>query len=275
LVLCLCLPWQLAAQPRLLSIDIDWRTGLIQATIELNLVAAGIRLPSGRSEAEQSIAWAIPHLVKPSITAILVDSYRTVADTILDGSLNPIALQEFLESGKRHDIVMSPDMRNMRSNISWRLPDLAMLYVNHSMAAPLPEADRYVPTRAYTGVIIYAQGLYPVRGEHRPGSMQPTLFPRLYDEDMNTILARNSVDPAAIASWGLAGYVTTLNDPAIEIRAGDDPLRLMAYQIFGTGRTDAVITRTDALRILNDPVNRQLIRQCRIVFVIDETSVQF
>ena len=46
-------------------------------------------------------------------------------------------------------------------------------------------------------------------------------------------------------------------------------LRIMAYQIFGTLRTDTVITRTDALKILGDPANRELIKTGRIVFVLD------
>jgi hypothetical protein len=86
---------------------------------------------------------------------------------------------------------------------------------------------------------------------------------------MNPILSRNHVDPAALRAGGVAAFAKGLDDPIIDLRTGDDPLRIIAYQIFGTLRTDTIITKTDALKILGDPANRELIRTGRIVFVLD------
>jgi hypothetical protein len=164
---------------------------------------------------------------------------------------------------------MSSDMARIRASYQWNLAELASLYIRHSSPIALPEADRFVPTRAYTGIIVYVQGEYAVRGEHRPGRLVPSLFPRIYDEEMNPILSRNHVDPQALRSGGIATFARGLDDPVIELRAGNDPLRIMAYQIFGTLRTDIIITRTDALKILGHPANRELVRTGRIVFVLD------
>jgi len=257
------------ASPYLAELQLDWRQGTMTVVVEMDLAASGIRLPSGRSEAEKAIARKAPDLVRDSIVSIVLDSYRTVDDSIDDGSINPEALRDFIEAGKRLDTAMSSDMARMRASYRWNLSELAGLYVRHTIPTALPEADRFVPTRAYTGIIVFVQGEYAVRGEHRPGRLVPSLFPRIFDDEMNPILSRNHVDPAALRAEGLAAFAKGLDDPVIELRAGDDPLRIMAYQIFGTLRTDIIITRTDALKILGDPANRELIRTGRIVFVMD------
>lgn len=258
-----------AASPYLADLQLDWQQGTMVAVVEMDLATSGIRLPSGRSEAERIIARIAPDLVRDTVTSIVLDSYRTVGDSLDDGSIDSEALRDFIESGKRQNIVMSIDMARMKASFRWNLAELAGLYVRHTIPTALPEADRFVPTRAYTGIIVYVQGEYAVRGEHRPGRLAPSLFPRIYDDEMNPILSRNHVDPAILRAGGIAAFAKGLDDPIIERRAGDDPLRIMAYQIFGTQRTDIIITRTDALKILGDPANRELIRNGRIVFVLD------
>lgn len=269
ILLVLGLPRTVSASPYLAEMHLDWQQGTMAAVVELDLAASGIRLPSGRSEAERSIASKASDLVRESILSILVDSYRTVNHSLDDRSIDPEAFRDFIESGKRLNTVLSSDMARMRATYQWNLAELAGLYVRHTIPTALPEADRFVPTRAYTGIVIYVQGEYAVRGEHRLGRMIPSLFPRIYDDEMNPILSRNHVDPAALRSGGIAAFARGLDDPVVERRAGDDPLRIMAYQIFGTLRTDLIITRTDALKILGHPVNRDLIRTGRVVFILD------
>ena len=257
------------ASPYLAELHLDWQQGTMIAVVEMNLAASGIRLPSGRSEGEKAIARNAPDLVRDAVAAIVLDSYRTVDDSLDDGSIDPEALRDFIESGLRLETVMSSDMARMRASYRWNLAELAGLYVRHTTPTVLPEADRFVPTRAYTGIIVYVQGEYAVRGEHRSGRLIPSLFPRIYDDEMNPILSRNHVDPTALRAGGIAAFAKRLDDPIIELRAGDDPLRIIAYQIFGTLRTDIIITKTDALKILGEPANRDLIRTGRVVFVLD------
>ncbi|MGD9940730.1 MAG: hypothetical protein AB7T74_13095 [Clostridia bacterium] len=262
-------PLQAAASPYLSELRLDWQRGTMTAEVEMDLVASDIRLPSGRSEAEKAMTRIAPDLVRDSVLSIVLDSYRTVDDSLDDGSVDPEALRDFIESGKRLATAMSSDMTRIRASFQWNLAELASLYVRHSIPIALPEADRFVPTRAYTGIIVYVQGEYAVRGEHRPGRLAPSLFPRIYDDEMNPILSRNHVSPEALRTDGIAAFARGLDDPVIELRAGNDPLRIMAYQIFGTLRTDTIITRNDAQKILGDPANRELIRNGRIVFVLD------
>jgi hypothetical protein len=251
------------------SSSVDWTTGFIRASVELNLAGAGLRLPSDRAEAERLIQAAIPDLVKDTVLGIGLDSYRTVADSLDDGTLDPTVLRAFLEAGNRVMLAMDRDMENLVARFEWRLPELAALYVRHSVPVRLATPTRSMPTRAYSGIVLYAQGDYPVRGEHGEDRLRPCLFPRIYDEAMTPMLERNLVDPAALRAWGAVAYATGLDDPVIVTRAGGNPLRIMVTGVFGSKRTDAMISVDDSQRILGLPENRDLIRAGKVVFVID------
>jgi hypothetical protein len=251
------------------TVSVDWIGGTIRAQAELDLATAGIRLPSGRAEAEQVLESAIPGLVRGTALAIDLDSYRTVADSIDDGTLQTEALETFLESGRRLDLALSRDLGTLVATYAWKLADLASLYVRHSSPIDMPTADRYLPTRSYTGIIIFVQGIYAVQGEHRTAILSPCLFPRLFDESMTALLERNLQAPGPLRTWGSVAYAAGLDDPVITARAGGDPLRIMATRLFGSLRTDIVISSGDALKILGSPDNRALIQAGRVVFVID------
>ena len=263
------LPLGASPSPYSSEVKVEWTAGLIRADVELDLGIAGIRLPSGRSEAEWQLGLAVPDLVKEAILAVGLDSFRSVGDSIEDGTIDPSLFEDFLEAGRKTSSSLSRDLGRLVVSYEWRIADLAALYVRHSVPIDMPVPERYAPTRAYSGIVVYVQGGYPVRGEHRTGSLRPCIFPRLYDSAMNTILERNLMDPAALMTWGPVAYAARLDDPVIEARAGGNPLRIIATEIFGSRRTDPVISADDALRILGSPANRDLARQGKVVFVID------
>jgi hypothetical protein len=86
---------------------------------------------------------------------------------------------------------------------------------------------------------------------------------------MRTIVERNLLYPDALRAWGAVGYATSLGDPTIEARAGSAPLRIIAAEIFGSRRTDVIISNEDALKILGSPENRKLAQEGKVVFIID------
>jgi outer membrane protein OmpA-like peptidoglycan-associated protein len=53
-------------------------------------------------------------------------------------------------------------------------------------------------------------------------------------------------------------------------RIGISPLHITARQIFGQNFTDPVISRTDALRILSEPRNLRLLKEGRVVILLDQ-----
>jgi hypothetical protein len=116
--------------------------------------------------------------------------------------------------------------------------------------------------------VIYAKGSLPVHGESVEDVARPCLFPRVYDSQMGLVLDRSVELPETLANGGVLGYASAIGVEAGE-RVGSDPMRVMALELFGNRRTDYIISRQDALRILSSPVDRELLRQGRVVVVLD------
>jgi len=246
---------------------VDWEGRNLLVRVVLDLAKAGIRLPGGRLEAERLVERELPSLVKPALFALGVDSWRDVGATVADGELDINGLIGLAASARRESASFARDMRTFEARYAISLSDVARLYIRGQEAVPLPAPLGYTPSRAYTGIVIYAEGPLPVRGERVSESLRPCLFPRIYDEDMVPVLERRNVEPAALAAWGPAGYAEAVDAAAWE-RVGDDPLRVIARAVFGTNRTDIVLSREDAARILALPENRALVARGRVLVVL-------
>lgn len=249
------------------SAAVDWVSGELVAEISLDLVAAGLRLPSGRAEAERAVERLAPILAEPELLKITLDSYRSVGDGLAEGLVGRAAFHDYLEGGRRVRSAMSRDLRYYEARYAWSLGSLAGLFAGHGRASEAPPAIGFTPSRPYSGVVVYLSGALPVRGERRDERAAPAVLPKLWDDRMNLIFEQSRLEPGAATAALPVAYAFGVDDPAIERRAGADPLRIMATGVFGSLRTDPVIARDDALRILSEGANRELLRQGKLVFV--------
>jgi hypothetical protein len=109
----------------------------------------------------------------------------------------------------------------------------------------------------YTGVVIDARGL----------AMQPALFPRLVDEQGQTLYAPLQVHATMAAQRGYVTYASTVDSPQMEVRVGKQPLILRARRALGPARVDLVLSAADAAQLQHSEALRQLLMQCRLVIV--------
>jgi hypothetical protein len=137
-----------------------------------------------------------------------------------------------------------------------------------------------VPAPAYTGIVIIAAETLPVHGTRSAALLQPCLFPKIWDADMNLIFERNMFDPKAgtmvryfsireIFAGGPSGL-----SPEVTAIVGDRPLRIFASGVFGIQPTDPIISREDALLIISNNENRKLLREGRVAMIIDDTMLK-
>jgi hypothetical protein len=250
----------------------DWKARVLRLEISLDLAAAGLRLPEGRLYAERMVERDFAGLAKDAVFALQVDSYRTIADTVADGSFEADRLVALSELSRLESSSLSKDARRLVEVYELDLDELSSLFLTGARSSPVRAPLEERPTRDYTGVVIYAKGLLPVHGEAIQGKATPCLFPRVYDSDMRLVLDKSVVVPEVLAEKGSAGgvlgYASGLGVEAGS-RVGGDPLRVMALELFGDRRTDYVISREDALRILSRAGNRELLRQGKVVVVLD------
>ena len=255
--------------PYIVKTRIDWFNLKLVADIGLDLAKANLRMPAAGLEAQRMIARDLANLIKDDILGLLVDSSRNISSTMLDDTLNIEDLLESIKKCKRTDAHFSYDLNMYQTTWEFSLIDFSALYVRHTVPYEPPPSLYYVPTKSYSGIIIYAAGPFPVKGEFVNSRLFPCLFPRIFDSKMNLVLERNMMIPENLKKWGMVAYAADISSSALETRVGNDPLRIMAFNIFGSNRTDIVITEEDALKILNLPENRELLKNGRIVVIID------
>ncbi len=247
---------------------IFWETRVLRVDVRLDIRAVGIRLPAGRLEAERMIDRDFPGLAKNPVFALRVDSRRTVADTVEDGSLEVAELLAIADLAHRTEASFTKDMSSFSASYEIPIDAIGTMYLRHAIPSSFAPAPDWAPSRSFTGIVIYAKGEFPVHGENRMAVLAPCLFPRIFDDSMDLIFDRGVVDPLVLRSQGEAAYSGSYGSLALD-RVGDDPLRIMATEVFGLLRTDLVIPDEDAKRILALPENQRLLREGKVLIVLD------
>ena len=87
---------------------------------------------------------------------------------------------------------------------------------------------------------------------------------------MELIYERNMMNSQAAKEMGIVTYASSDDESLYRDRIGNDPLHISARKIFGTNRTDPVISRNDALKILSVPENLKLLQEGKVVILLDE-----
>lgn len=276
LLLCL-LATAAAAQHALDTVTstIDWSAGTLEVTVERPLAARGAAGPGAVSEIQRSIRRDAVGIITPILATIRFDSRRTVADLIAEDESLITRLERAAAEATAVDARASTDLRSAVVTFRVELHDeLGSRFVTHDRPAPVPSRLGWVATTEYTGIVIYAAGELPVFGTDRSDRASPALFPGIYYvSDPESLLFRlaevDQVDPDRLIADGPVAYTDDPLYTGLADRVGRRPLRILASGLFGTAPTDVVITERDAYRIIASEHNRSLIRDGRIVIVVD------
>ena len=260
------------------SSSIDWILGELNTKLSYNLADAGIKLPNGRSMGEEILKRAYPQFLKESLFLIRVDSDSTIKTLTLN---NELTLEQLdlacMEAGKVPPS-LSPDLTSMTGRYKVRLENLFLNLAKNKREIQKPLIP--VPSADYTGIIILADEELPIHGRRTGAFAEPCLFPKIWDTDMNLIYEKNMFEGQAglmvcyttrenifrPTPSGLAGKINSL--------VGPNPMRIIAREVFGINPTDPVIHRDDALKILSTENNRRLLREGRVVLVLNEAQLK-
>lgn len=115
------------------------------------------------------------------------------------------------------------------------------------------------PTVTYSGIVVDARGI----------GIRPAMIPKIFDEDGKEIYSLASVDMRYAVRQGVSGYVRDLEAAQKNERVAVNPLTVKALKSAGAGKTDIIISNTDAGRIKNAVQSELLFKQCRVLIVAD------
>jgi hypothetical protein len=271
---------------------LDWERMRIDMELRVDIAQAGIKLPSGRTRAEEALLSSYLDTARPFILSIGLDSSGALGGLVESGALPVSMIDALAMQAARKPPAYSRDFGSIRSSYTINLKDTGARLLSSAQSASGQAAfgrsaqpPRLIDPPAaagYTGIIIIADGELPIHGQKRLATLAPCLFPKIWDTEMNLIYDKTMMPAERGADFAMVRYAAAdsifqdnpsgLSD---ELRqaAGDRPLRIMARGVFGINPTDPVIDREDALTILSSETNRRLLSEGRVIFIAPKDAL--
>ena len=252
----------------------NWETAQVDSKITIDLNKSGLYLPTDRNAAIRLIQQNRSSLLKNAYLSILVDSSHRIGNYLAEEKISFTDINTVINNGKSTAPILSQELQTAIIYHQNPLQELANLFVKHKA----PYTPSFFPfgtaSKVYTGILIDARGQLPVHGEYSSEQLNPCLFPKIWNKNMNLIYEKNIVDPDQAKKHSIVLYTGTLDESEYRDRIGTEPLRIIARGVFGDNRTDPIISNEDAERILAKKENIELLRQGKIVIVCDKDTLQ-
>lgn len=252
---------------------INWISRDFVSNLSLDAEKLQVQLPSGKKIASKHINSKMPQLIQQPLLSLFADSESTLSDQVINGNISLDNIFAFITSGYKTQDIFSHDLKTLNSTNTTNVNNIGKLLVKHDYAFKPEQPIDVVSTRAFSGIIIDARGALHVHGEYISDDTYPCFFPKIWDDQMNVIFEKNSVNPDFVKNNGLVKYHYSNNLADYEDRVGLDPLYIKAREVFGRNRTDPIISREDALKILADQKNIELLTQGKVVILLDKENL--
>ena len=249
--------------------SIDWTTKTFYSELSLISVTGEVN-PSARAGMVNQITTRMPSLIKDPLLSLYVDSANRLSDIVLENTITLEELTEIINNGYSRPAVFTPDMSGITVKHEFELDKVGSLMVLHNTPYKSILPIETVASREYTGIVIDARGILAVQGEFVESQAEPCFFPKIWDETMDLLYERNMMDAELAKTQGIVTYSWSEDESLYADVVGLDPMHISARKVFGANRTDPVISRKDALRILSVPANLELLRQGKVVILLDK-----
>jgi len=259
---------------------LEWDTMQIMATVSLDLVSAGIKLPAGRLQGEALLSEGCLRLIQPGILGLQVDSSSTIADLIDRGEFSLPETEALALNANSLPPSLSPDMLKMTTSYTIPLSGVSSAILRHTRPMQVARTLNPVSAAQYTGIIIIASESLPIYGMKSSVLAVPCLFPKIWDSEMNLIYERNMLESRNISMVhysplkGIFQRNPSGLSPELQAVVGDKPLKIFASGVFGIKPTDIIIDKNDAMLIISSEENRRLLSQGKVAIILDESALK-
>lgn len=254
---------------------IDWSKSNFVSEVNLDTERAKISMPSGKRAAINFVETKLPDLIKEPLLSLYVNSSQQIGDLLLANNITLEQLTKIIDEGKKSPGIFTDGSLTLKTTHTINLHEISSLMIKHHFPYENAKPIENVSSRVYTGIIIDARGELDVHGEFMTDSVYPCFFPQIWDENMNLIYERNMGNPESEFKNGMLHYDWRDDESAYHSRIGSDPLHIKARKVYGHLRTDPVISRDDALKILSVPENLKLLQEGKVVVLLDKENLTY
>lgn len=254
---------------------VDWITKTFESNVTLDAEKSGLIMPAGKKTASVNIKNKMPELIQRPLLTLFLDNRSSLGDEVMSDRIKLDDILEIIEGGHKTPDIFTHDAKLLTTTNTISLNTINPLTVRHKYPQNPEEPIDEVPSRVYTGIIIDARGALPVHGEYVSSEVYPCFYPEIWDEDMELIFEKNNVIPKTATESGIIRYDYSDDFSRYTDRIGYDPLYIKATKVYGRNRTDPVIKRRDALKILSVDENRELLKQGKVVILLDKENLLY
>ena len=125
--------------------------------------------------------------------------------------------------------------------------------------APVKPVPPQPASHVFTGMVVDARGL----------RAQPAMAPKILDENGREVYGSATVSREFAVQEGMSGYATDLTSALSNPRVSNNPLTVRGLRAVGPGRSDIVISASDASQLRSASENLSFLKQCRVMIVVD------
>lgn len=256
-----------------LEIQSDWESGEVIFTLR-SPVAAYIERDNAapaywanrkwQTELDEIVTYVLKHIPYDSTETLFSEAeQRGISRSVVEDVVGSIRLvynglsADFAMVEARYKLLLYPTI------------------ISYFSTARREVAERYnwIATTDYSGIVIIAQGALPLHNNTRMVRAKPVLSPTIYDEELRIVLQAAMVQPSTKEQRGIVGYDTEYSREKWRGRVGDNPLLLYASGVRDERGSNLIISSRDAQKILIREHNRNLIRDGKILMVLDEAII--
>ena len=247
--------------------SINWKDQQLEIIITSTFSDMTKPLPSIKFSTEENIKKSLKYILLNGIELVTIDSRTTGEDFI---KMHPSIINSIVDivpSMIKEHSLFSSDFKSLNTKYTLDIyPDIATLFIPHSRTSTVTSTLNFIPSADFSGIVIYVDNMLPMYGKQNTGSFSPSLFPKIFDQELNLVIGPLMVDPEIIKKTGIVGY-QGLSDSLDLVRIGRNPLKVKARGIFGINNTDLIISTRDADKILSRQNNIDLILQGKILII--------
>jgi hypothetical protein len=256
------------------SSRVDWQKGTFILTVGYRSVQAEKPLPEQRSKAEAAIRRHLPTLFVEEISKVKIDSRRSIAEAIVESPALAAEFQKLSAAGKIVSSHFTAGLFEFQRIYHYDLyPQIASLFITHTRSSSQTEELTYVAGGRYSGIVIYVNDPLEIFGTHTKGSLEPAIFPRVYNENTDLLIDMRMLDPEALKIKGMLRYYHTSQLDAIQSRVGEVPMYVHASALFGVHASDLLVSRRAARKIKSSRHTLSLIKDGKIA-IVSETRLR-
>ncbi|MFO7729214.1 MAG: hypothetical protein R6V86_00470 [Spirochaetia bacterium] len=256
------------------SSRVDWQRGTFILTVSYRPNQTDKPLPGQRSQAEATIRRHLPTLFVEEISKIKIDSRKSIAEAIVESPNLAAEFQKLAATGKVVSSHFNDDFFEFQRTYHYDLyPQIASLFVTHTQSSSQTEELTYVAGGRYSGIVIYVNNPLEMFGTHTKGSLQPAIFPRVYNENTDLLIDMRMLDPETLKLKGMLRYYHTSQLDAIQSRVGEVPMYVHATALFGVHSTDLIVSQRAARKIKASRHTLSLIKDGKIA-IVSETRLR-